>query len=65
MKKKNLIIYLAIFISIISFISYFKYSKEKDASKVDKVLLMKIHINQILWRMSVIHQKMQKEMSIL
>jgi len=38
MKKKNLIIYLAIFISIISFISYFKYSKEKDASKVDKVL---------------------------
>ena len=38
MKKKNLIIYIAIFISIISFISYFKYSKEKDAAKVDKVL---------------------------
>ena len=38
MKKKNLIIYLAIFISIISFISYFKYSKEKDTAKVDKVL---------------------------
>jgi ethanolamine utilization protein EutQ (cupin superfamily) len=38
MKKKNLIIYLAIFISIISFISYFKYSKEKNVLKVDKVL---------------------------
>ena len=38
MKKKNLIIYIVIFISIISFISYFKYSKEKDATKIDKVL---------------------------
>jgi len=38
MKKKNLTIYLAIFISIISFISYSKYSKEKDTTKVDKVL---------------------------
>ena len=38
MKKKNLIIYLAIFISIISFISYFKYSKEKNVLKVDKVV---------------------------
>ena len=38
MKKKNLIIYLAIFVSIISFISYFKYSKEKDVLKVNKVL---------------------------
>ena len=32
MKKKNIIIYIAVFISIISFISYFKYSKEKDVS---------------------------------
>ena len=38
MKKKNLIIYLAIFISIISFILYFKYSKEKNVSTVDKVV---------------------------
>ena len=38
MKKKNLIIYIAIFILIISFVSYFKYSKEKDVLKVDKVL---------------------------
>ena len=38
MKKKNLIIYIVIFISIISLISYFKYSQEKDAAKVDKVL---------------------------
>ena len=38
MKKKNLIIYIVIFISIISLISYFKYSQEKDAAKVVKVL---------------------------
>ena len=38
MKKKNIIIYIAVFISIISFISYFKYSKEKDVSTADKVL---------------------------
>ena len=38
MKKKNLIIYIVIFILIISFISYFKYSKEKDVLKLDKVL---------------------------
>ena len=38
MKKKNLIIYIVIFILIISFVSYFKYSKEKDVLKVDKVL---------------------------
>ena len=65
MKKKNLIIYLAIFISIISIISYYKYSKEKNISTIEKVISEKNHINQILWRMSVIHQKMQKEMSIL
>ncbi|MDC0396501.1 LPS export ABC transporter periplasmic protein LptC [Candidatus Pelagibacter sp.] len=38
MKKKNLIIYIAIFISIISFIFYFKYSKEKDILEVDKIV---------------------------
>ena len=32
MKKKNFIIYLAIFISIILFVSYFKYSNEKNVS---------------------------------
>ena len=35
MKKKNFIIYIVILISLIS---YFKYSKEKDIVKVDKVL---------------------------
>ena len=38
MKKKNLIIFIVIFISIISFILYFKYSKEKNVSTVDKVV---------------------------
>ena len=39
MKKKNLIIYLAIFISIISIISYYKYSKEKkNISTIEKVI---------------------------
>ena len=38
MKKKNLIIFIVIFISIISFFLYFKYSKEKNVLKVDKVL---------------------------
>ena len=38
MKKKNLIIYLAIFISIISIISYYKHSKEKNISTIEKVI---------------------------
>ena len=38
MKKKNFTIYITIFILIISFILYFKYSKEKDVLRVDKVL---------------------------
>ena len=39
MKKKNLIIYLAIFISIISIISYYKYLKEKkNISTIEKVI---------------------------
>ena len=35
MKKKNLIIYIVIFISIIS---YYKYSKEKNISTIEKVI---------------------------
>ena len=41
MKKKNLIIYLALFISIISIISiilYYKYSKEKNILTVERVI---------------------------
>ena len=41
MKKKNLIIYIAIFISIISIISiisYYKYLKEKNISTIEKVI---------------------------
>ena len=38
MKKKNLIIYLIISIFIIFFISYFKYSKEKNALKTEEVI---------------------------
>ena len=41
MKKKNLIIYTAIFISIISIISiisYYKYSKEKNISTIENVI---------------------------
>ena len=38
MKKKNLIIYIAIFISIILIISYYKYSKEKNISTIEKVV---------------------------
>ena len=38
MKKKNLIIYVIIFISIISFISYFKYSKGKNILKTGEVI---------------------------
>ena len=38
MKKKNLIIYLALFISIISIISYYKYSKEKNITKIKEVI---------------------------
>jgi hypothetical protein len=38
MKKKNLTICITIFISIISIISYYKYSKEKNVLRVDKVV---------------------------
>ena len=38
MKKKIFIIYIAIFISIISVISYYKYSKEKNISTIEKVI---------------------------
>ena len=38
MKKKNLIIFTVIFISIISFIFFIKYSKEKNVLRVDKVV---------------------------
>ena len=64
MKKKNVIIYVIVFISIISFISYFKYSKEKNALKTERLFQMTNLIIQILWKMSATHQKMQTEMSI-
>ena len=38
MKKKNLIIYAIVFISIISFISYLKYIKEKKLTEIKKVV---------------------------
>ena len=38
MKKKNLIIYIIIFISIVIFISYFKFSKEKNVLKTKEAI---------------------------
>ncbi|MDA7604079.1 LPS export ABC transporter periplasmic protein LptC [Candidatus Pelagibacter sp.] len=38
MKKKNISIYVTIFISIISIILYLKFSKEKNISKMDEVI---------------------------